>query len=73
MQPKDVFGIVVRTIGLLESLYGIWFLAYAVAQYAGASEETWPTGDYVITGGLWFVLGAALLLGAGLVERIAYR
>jgi hypothetical protein len=73
VEPKELFGVVVRTVGLMISISGLWYLGYAVAQATGLSEETYPTGDYVISGAPFTALGVFLLLGAPFVVRIAYR
>src|SRR5262245_8493261 len=38
MQPADVFGIVVRTIGLIIVLHGLWYAAYAVGRSVSVSR-----------------------------------
>ncbi len=41
MAPKDAFGVIVRTIGLISALYGIWYLAFGLAQATNLSEVTY--------------------------------
>ena len=72
MEAKDLFGVVVRTLGLLIITSGLWYLAYAVSQAAGVSEETYPTRDYVVSGTLFTVLGVIQLLAAPVVVRVSY-
>jgi hypothetical protein len=73
MAPKDAFGVIVRTIGLISALYGIWYLAFGFAQATNLSEVTYPTADYIVGGATWSIVGVGLMIGSPLVERIAYR
>ena len=73
MEPKELFGVIVRTFGLSMAIYGIWYLVYGIAQAASMSEETYPTGDFVISGAFCTAVGALFLLGAGKIVQIAYR
>ena len=74
MAPKDIFGIIVRTIGLCLSLYAIWYLAFAVAVGSSILAEEKP-GDaraYLISGITFLAISAALLRGASRIVRFAY-
>jgi hypothetical protein len=73
MEPKELFGVIVRTFGLSMTIYGLWYLVYGIAQAASLSEPTYPTGDFVISGAACTLMGAFLLLAAGVVVRFAYR
>ena len=73
MEPRELFGVIVRTFGLSMAIYGLWYLVYGIAQAASMSEPTYPTGDFVISGALFTLVGGFLLLGGGVVVRIAYR
>lgn len=42
MKPSDIFGIIVRTIGVLLLLYGLWYLVFAVAEVLGIVAAETP-------------------------------
>jgi hypothetical protein len=58
MKPSDVFGIVVRTIGVFVLLWGCWHLIYGIAEAIGivAEEQRGEMIAYLITG-----IGSALM------------
>ncbi len=73
MEPRDIFGIIIRTFGLSLFIYAIWYLVYGVATIAGLPEDA-PGYliSYFITGGTYFVIGLYLLRGAPFLIRFAY-
>jgi hypothetical protein len=73
VEPRDLFGVVVRSLGLIITSLGLWYLAFAVAQAADVSEPIYPTITYSTSGGALALLGMVLLLGAPIVVRISYR
>jgi len=74
MKPSDIFGIIVRTTGLVSAFNGVWYLAYGVSQGAdvltGAPSE--ETKAYFISGVLFLVGGCLLMRGADWFVRFSY-
>jgi hypothetical protein len=40
MKARDIFGLVIRLVGLALLLYGLWYLTYAIADALGMHQET---------------------------------
>ena len=74
MEGSELFGVVVRTVGLLASLYGIWCLLFGILAAAGLTRtrENSETRDYLSGGTLFIVVGGALLLGAESIVAMTY-
>ena len=73
MTPKDLFGVIVRTVGLLVALYGIWGFLYGLWDYLAALTQAEQSEEsYLLMGLVFMAVGAALMIGAPVVERIAY-
>jgi hypothetical protein len=73
MKPQDIFGIIVRTLGLSLLFYALWYLAYGLASVAG--YEAGDASDlraYFLTGGIQLFAGFYLLRGAPGLMNIAY-
>jgi hypothetical protein len=65
MKPSDVFGIVVRTAGLVITLMGLWRIGYAVLALVGGgpgSAHLLITGVPELLVGLWLLRGAKPLV-----------
>jgi hypothetical protein len=66
MKPSDIFGIVVRTVGLIMLLAGLWTIGYALLILLGGGPG--GTAGLLITGvpellvGLWLLRGAKPLV-----------
>jgi hypothetical protein len=74
MNAKDIFGVIVRTIGLGCISYGLryamsWIYVLARPNSVG---ESWTGLDYLICGVLFLAMGFFLLRGADCVVRFAY-
>ena len=73
MKPNDVFGIIVRVLGLSILVYGIWNLAFGVATAMGVQEhEAGYDIAYLVSGFLFLILGLYLLRGAPHLLHYAY-
>ena len=70
---RDLFGVAVRTVGLLLILWGVYAAANAVIWevFGGGRPADQPKEGFVVFAVLWPVLGIALLKGEWLV-RLAY-
>jgi hypothetical protein len=62
LTAKDIFGVVVKTIGFCISVYGCYTILYGVA---GAAWGLFPTvhgiGTYVIFGAIYLGFGIGLM------------
>jgi hypothetical protein len=59
---RQIFGVIVRTVGLLVGLYGLYMLLIGVTAVVGlAYEGSLTPGMYVVYGVFWVGAGAALL------------
>jgi len=68
MTARGIFGIVVRTVGLLIAVYGLFMLVFGVAGLANGARQN---GMFLILGFLSLVLGAILMRGSW-VANFAY-
>jgi hypothetical protein len=74
MYAQELFGVVVRTLGLVVALYGVWYLAYAIGRALRVvSPGQYPLRDHFFGGLLFILVGGSLLIGADAIIRIAYR
>ena len=62
MKPSDLFGIVVRSIG-------VWFIAVGLSSIGSADNGI----VFAINVAAHIVVGGALLFGATTIARITYR
>ena len=67
MSPREVFGIVVRTIGLLTIVYGVRDM---VGMFF--PDPAYRTADYLIWNGPTVVAGVILFFGADTVVSLAH-
>lgn len=68
---RHVFGVIVRTLGLLVALYAIYSLIYAGAEEAMALVSTYSARTYFVLGLIYLTIGIVLIRGEWLV-RFAY-
>jgi hypothetical protein len=72
LTARELFGVVVRTLGLLMVLWGLYTLIYLInVRAVNAPSAGYPTGSFLITSTFWLVGGIVLLRGEWLV-RFAY-
>lgn len=74
MKPDDIFGIVVRTIGVLLLLYGLWYLTFALAESMGivAGQTRDEAKLLFITATAAIVVALILMRAADWVVRFSY-
>jgi hypothetical protein len=74
MKPSDLFGVIVRTIGLLAIIQGVWYSVYAFLQGAGVLSETEvdETKMYLASGIPLLCGGCLLLRGADWFVKFSY-
>jgi hypothetical protein len=70
MQPRDLFGVVVRTTGLLCLLYGAGHLLIWLAFVTGYQSTL--EHSVRLHGLVYSALGIAVIRAAGLMVRFAY-
>lgn len=72
LTARDVFGVVVRSIGLVILVWAFYCLMYLLnINLMSAPAGQQPTGSYLLMSGVYVVVGLAMLKGEWLV-RIAY-
>lgn len=72
LTARSLFGVVVRTIGLIMILWGLYTLTYLInVRAVNAPTAGQPVGSFLITAVFGLVVGLALLRGEWLV-RFAY-
>lgn len=73
MKPKDWFGVLVRTTGVVLAVYALWCLAYAAALWLGLPEETPHEHlDNLISAALAMMVALYLIRGAPHLVCFAY-
>ncbi len=73
MEPREAFGIVVRSLGLVAGVYAAWQLAYAFSLTIGlATDSQYAASDYVGSLASLTLIGLLLLRGADALVRFAY-
>lgn len=72
LTARDLFGVVVRTFGLVMMLWGLYTLTYLInVRAVNAPTAGQPEGSFLITAAFCLLGGVALLRGEWLV-RFAY-
>lgn len=75
MKPNELFGVIVRTIGLLAVIQGAcWYLVYGFLLGAGTIPETEPDEAtmYIASGMPLLIAGCVLLRGADWFVQFSY-
>ena len=74
MSGRELFGVIVRTLGALFALWGIYTAAYGVLDLLGFCTPTGRgmTATTLVFGGLEMVVGAFMLFGGNLIVRLSY-
>ncbi|MEA2824941.1 MAG: hypothetical protein QOF03_1423 [Alphaproteobacteria bacterium] len=73
MRPRDVFGVIVRTVGLVVILYAIILILMAIARFSGLTVATQQTAVVdALFGAIYLFLGCGLIFGAESIVRAAY-
>ncbi len=70
MKPSDIFGIVVRTVGLIVTMTALWTLGWAMLNLAGGGPGNAP--GLLIAGIPELLVGLWLLRGARSLVRFAF-
>jgi hypothetical protein len=81
MKASDIFGVAVRTIGLLIILYGLYdflggfdnFFENMLPSNQGSDQNTSSTLSYFIFGVPEFIMGALCFFLADWIVKLAYR
>jgi hypothetical protein len=66
MRGRDLFGVVVRSVGLTYAAYGIYLAMFAI------SPGEYASSDYLVAVGGAVVAGVALMMAAEWIASIAY-
>ena len=71
LTAKDIFGVVVRSIGFLIGLYGVYIVLYFALDTWGLLNRPQSPGAYLIFGFLYVAVGA-WLMRTRLIADFAY-
>jgi len=73
MTVKDIFGLIVRTMGLVMILFGLFDLAYVAAKLLGLPlPSRYPVSVDAISSAFYFIIGIAVILSATLITNLIY-
>lgn len=73
MQPRDLFGLSVRFLGLVSCIYGVYDVFFACLQLLGVQlHDDYPPTLVIIAAGFFLVLGTVLIRAAEWFVRFAY-
>ena len=73
MTGRELFGALTRFVGLLLAAYGLYYVGYeAVGMVIPGLPHRAPPGMGFAFGAIYAVIGLLLLLGGGLITRLAY-
>ena len=77
MQPEEVFGVVVRTLGLIMTVYGCWCAVYGFGaltfKEGSGTPPKYPVKDYLGTAVMFTFAGVLMLRGASVLVDFAYK
>ncbi len=68
---REIFGVIVRTLGLLLALWGVYSCAYALVELSDVMPRARPANVLFLFGAIYLAIGVALLRG-GWIVRFAY-
>ena len=71
MKPRDVFGIILRCVGLWITVWGAWQLTAAVAQLPATLQALFSATPLSLNSAIYLVYGFPGFLGGLLVLRFA--
>jgi hypothetical protein len=75
MQGQELFGVVIRTLGLLGIIRGVYSLGYVIIRTSIMSSKEWkyPKVDWITAGIIFTAGGTFLLLAADSLVKAVYR
>ena len=74
MKPHDVFGILVRMVGLALFLFGGWYIVFALSVLVGVEKasNTDEMSAYFFDGVIYVLVSLYFLRGAPLLMRFCF-
>ena len=73
MRAKEIFGLILRVVGLLGLLYGGFYLLSCVYCFTGVPErQGFGAQQYFVAGVVYVAVGLYFLRGAPHIFRLAY-
>lgn len=73
MQPREAFGVFVRSLGVIVVAYALWNLGFAFSDAIGYTTDNGvETPVYVTSVATFSLIGLALLRGADIIVKFAY-
>jgi hypothetical protein len=75
MKPSQVFGLIVRVIGLLGWLAAFFYLLSAIISFVAPDYRSGirPWWQYAVSAAICFLVGLCFLRGADRIVSFAYR
>jgi hypothetical protein len=70
---KELFGVIVRTVGLTVAGYGAYSIVFGVAALITGHVTSRPAGTFVGWGIFYVAIGLPILRFAGCIVRFGYR
>ena len=74
MSPQDLYGVLIRTCGLMVAIYGAYTFLYAMAVFcsprstAAKEEKSGAASDHVTGGQYLFAAISLMLLGSAVIS-----
>jgi pilus assembly protein TadC len=68
MKSHDLFGVILRTIGVMSLVYGLWMGTGVIAPEEGYGAEEYAASAIVLV-----TLGLLFLFGADIIVFLSYR
>lgn len=72
MNEKELFGVIIRTVGLLVALRGLWLDVWAVVAWR-TPRPRYPWQSYAVSGVAMTLAGYLMLSWADGIARLFYR
>ena len=73
-EHREIFGIIVRTIGFIATVYSTYVLCFGILYWLGMPKRTAIEGTLpsLIFGAFYLVIGVLILRRADWIVRLAY-
>jgi len=73
MKPSDIFGLIVRTLGVCLFLWSIWYFVFGLAEAVGLVTDTpGEKTSYFVTGVPGIIVAVVLMRCAPWFVRFSY-
>ena len=72
MNPQEIFGLIVRLLGLFVLFYSGWYLLFGICQLVGFEKDRTDMDTYLFMGFIAMIIAIYLLRGAPHLVRFSY-